>query len=159
MKLLQFVFILLISLHSSIGFSSDDITADGIVGVWLIETDEEATGKVEIYEQDGLYHGKIIWAKPSAETGEPPLDVKNKKDELKSRPLEGLEIMWDYKFNGVDSWEEGEFYAYKKGRTASPKLTLIDKDHLKIQVKILLFKKTFVWPRVQDTQSGNSSES
>ncbi len=128
---------------------AEDVKPDDIVGVWSVETDEEATEHIEIYQHDDLYFGKIIWAKSPQDSSGPALDVKNKKEELRSRPLVGLEIIRDYKFNGEDSWEDGEFYAYKKGRTASPKLTLIDEDHLKIQVKILLFKKTFVWPRVQ----------
>lgn len=144
--------LLVILLYLFVGIPSiqaEDVKPDDVIGVWSVETDEEATEHIEIYQRDGLYFGKIIWAKSPEDSSGPALDVKNKKEELRSRSLVGLEIIRDYKFNGEDSWEDGEFYAYKKGRTASPKLTLIDEDHLKIQVKILLFKKTFVWPRVQ----------
>jgi len=159
MKPLPFALLILLIFCSSSVFCNPEVPADSIVGVWLVETDEEATEKIEIYESDGLFHGRIVWARPSAETGEAALDIENKEQELRSRPLEGLEVLHDYKFDGVDSWEDGEFYAYKKGRTASPKLTLIDENHLKIQVKILFFSKTFVWPRVLADQPGNSSES
>ncbi len=147
-KLLLLVHLVCFLLAGSTSSHAGDIRPDDIVGVWLVQTDEEATEHIEIFQRDGLYFGKIIWAKSPDETSGPALDVKNKKDELKSRPLVGLEILKDYKFDGVDTWQDGDFYAYKKGKTASPKLTLIDADHLKIQVKILLFKKTFIWPRV-----------
>lgn len=125
------------------------IQADDIVGVWIVETEQKASEHIEIYQRDGLYFGKIVWAQSPDESTSPALDLKNKNEELRSRPLVGMEILWGYKFDGEDSWQDGEFYAYKKGKTASPKLTLVDADHLKIQVKILLFKKTFVWPRLQ----------
>ena len=134
------------------GFSSSQagvVHSDDIIGVWMVETDEEATEHIEIYERDGLYFGKIVWAKSPEGTTNPALDLKNKKEDLRSRPLVGLEIIRDYRFDGEDSWQDGQFYAYKKGKTASPKLTLVDSDHLKIQVKILLIKKTFVWPRLK----------
>ncbi len=125
-----------------------DVKPDDIVGVWLIEDDGEAVEKVEIYRSEGLYRGKIVWLKSQEGTDIPVTDKKNKSEDLRDRPLLGLEVMRGYAFDGEATWRSGKFYAHRKGRTVSPKLTLIDENHLKIQVKILFVKKSFVWERV-----------
>ena len=124
------------------------VKPDDIVGVWLIEEDGEAVEKVEIHACEGTYRGKIVWLKSQETTGLPITDEKNKSEEKRSRPLLGLEVMHGYEFDGKDTWRGGKFYAHRKGKTVSPKLTLIDENHLKIQVKILFVKKSFVWKRV-----------
>ena len=121
---------------------------DDILGIWLIEEDGEPIEKIEISKCGDMYCGKIIWIKQMDTTGNPIVDKKNKKKELRNRPLLGLDVLKNYKFDGKDTWQDGEFYAHRKGKTVSPKLTLIDKQHLRIQVKILFVKKSFVWKRV-----------
>ena len=124
------------------------VSPDDILGTWLITEDDEAVEKVEITKCGDFYCGKIVWLKAQDESDTPVTDLKNKADDLKDRPLVGLEVLQSYQFDGEDTWRDGKFYAYRKGKTVSPKLTLIDKDHLKIQVKILFVKKSFVWERV-----------
>ena len=121
---------------------------DDIVGVWLIEEDGEAVEKVEIYECEGMYCGKIVWLKAQEGADSPATDEKNKSAELRDRPLLGLNVLHGYEFDGENAWHNGKFYAYRKGKTVSPKLTLITENQLKIQVKILFIKKSFVWTRV-----------
>jgi len=131
--------------------SAGETQPDDIIGVWLIEEDGEPVENIEIYKYDDMYFGKIIWLKQSDTTDNPAVDKKdknNKNKELRNRPLLGLEVLMDYNFDGEDTWKGGEFYAHRKGRTVSPKLTLIDEHHLKIQVKILFVKKSFIWKRV-----------
>ncbi len=133
---------------TSFSFASDlKPQSDDIVGVWLIEEDNELVEKIEIYKCGDLYCGKIVWLKQSDTTNTVAVDKKNKKKELRDRPLLGLEVLKGYSFNGKDRWQDGKFYAHRKGRTVSPKLTLIDANQLKIQVKILFVKKSFVWNR------------
>ena len=123
------------------------INPDQITGIWLIEEDGETVEKIEIYKRDGLYFGTIIWIRPSDSTGDPAVDKKNKTKELRNRPLLGLEVMKGFAFDGKETWRDGKVYAHRKGKTVSPKLTLVDEDHLKIQVKLLFVKKSFVWQR------------
>ena len=63
--------------------------ADDIIGVWL---NEEATGKVEIYKENGKYFGKIVWLLETTDkvTGKPRTDVENPDPKLKPAPLLGL---------------------------------------------------------------------
>jgi len=128
--------------------SANETKPDDIIGVWLIEENDEPVEKIEIYKYDDMYFGKIIWIKQSDTTDNPVVDKKNKKKELRNRPLLGLEVLKGFSFDGEGTWQGGEFYAHRKGRTVSPKLTLIDEHHLKIQVKILFVKKSFVWKLV-----------
>ncbi len=136
---------LLFVISSSI---AEAVESDDIVGVWLIERDDEAAEKIGIYPCDGGYCGKIIWLKSSADQPEPPLDINNKDESLRCRPLLDLEIITDYQFDGEDSWHDGNFYSHRRGKSASPEFSLLDANHLQVKVTILLFKKTFVWPRV-----------
>ena len=128
-----------------------ETTESDIVGIWLIEEDGQPVEKVEVYECGDGYCGRIVWLSSSSADEGPALDDKNKDEDLRSRPLLGIEVMKDFRFDGKDTWRDGKFYAHRKGKTVSPKLTLIDPDHLKIQVKILFVKKSFVWRRVTDT--------
>lgn len=132
--------------------SSQKVQADDIVGTWIIEEDGEPTEKIEIYKCDSLYCGKIVWLNNPDSSEGPALDKKNKNRELRDRPLIELEIMRNFRFNGKNRWDDGALYAHRKGRTVSPKLTLIDKNHLKIEVKILFLKKSFVWKRLLQGQ-------
>ncbi len=130
-----------------------EISADDILGTWVVEEDGEDVEKIEIYKSGEKYFGKIVWLKEEETTGENVLDKKNKNKALRNRPLLGLEVLKGYIFDGKDSWHDGEFYAYRKGRTVSPKLTLLDSLNLRIQVKILFVKKSFIWKRVVSAEN------
>jgi len=148
----KFSFAITLLLGMVLGLSSsiaEETNPDGIIGVWIIEREDDPSEKIEIYSRDGLYYGKIIWIEPNGSIDEPHLDIKNKDEELRNRPLLGLEIMKNFKFDGDKTWKDGKFYAHTRGKTVSPKLSLVDKDHLKIQVKILFVKKSFVWERAE----------
>ncbi len=133
--------------HFSVA-AANQVMPDDIVGIWLIEEDGKAVEKVEIYQSEDKYCGKIVWLKSQDETDDPVTDKKNKSEDLRNRPLLNLVVFHDYEFDGESSWVGGKFYAHRKGKTVSPKLTLIDANQLKIQVKILFLKKSFVWKRV-----------
>ena len=76
--------------------SADEVKPDDIVGIWLIEEDGEAVEKVEIYRCEEKYCGKIVWLKAQDATDIPVTDEKNKSEDLKNRPLLGLEVMRDF---------------------------------------------------------------
>lgn len=130
------------------GVYAQKAQADDIVGTWLIEEEGNPAEKIEVYKCDSLYCGKIIWINNSDSSHTTALDKKNKNEELRNRPLLGLEILKGYKFDGQDCWKDGSLYAHRKGKTVSPKLTLVDENHLKIEIKLLFLKKTFIWKRL-----------
>ncbi len=149
MKKIKLTTLLLLTLLFSFSIlNATDVKPDDIIGTWLIEEDDKPIEKIEIYKTNDLFFGKIVWMYQEDSTASPLLDIKNGKKELKNRQLLGLEILKNYKFDGKKTWKDGKLYAHRKGRTVSPKLTLIDYNHLKVQVKILFIKKTFTWTRV-----------
>lgn len=118
--------------------------ADAILGTWLMP-DNEAT--VEIFKCGEKYCGKIIELAAPLEDGKPKTDKKNPDKELQSRPLIGLQILTDFKHDGKSEWKDGKLYGHKKGKMLSAKLTLEEKDILKVRVSLGMMKKTMAWTR------------
>ncbi len=94
--------------------------ADDVVGVWLTDGGKS---KVEIYKKGDEYFGKIIWLREPNENGKPKVDKNNPDDDLKSRPLVGMELLSDFEFDD-DEWEDGEIYDPESGKTYSCEMTL-----------------------------------
>ena len=129
---------------------SADSAANRIVGQWLIEEDGEAMEVIEIYPCGEEFCGKIVWTANSEGSEQAARDVNNPEEELRDRPLLGLEVLTGYSYQGDGSWREGELYVHRKGKTLSPKFTLVSQDTLKAQVKFLFISKSFDWVRVSD---------
>ncbi|MEM8899990.1 MAG: DUF2147 domain-containing protein, partial [Bacteroidota bacterium] len=74
MKNRKSLIIVLLSLFSFQLLSAQN-EADAILGTWLSDTKE---AKVEIYQESGVYMGKIVWLKdPNTPKGDPKTDKKN----------------------------------------------------------------------------------
>jgi len=141
---------LLVGFYAASAFSQ--VKADNIVGVWLNE-DEDA--HVEIENIDGVYFGKIVWLKEPVDekTGQPKLDKENPDDELKKRPVMGMELLSDFRFDGKKEWKDGTIYDPKSGKTYSCYMVFTDnsKDRLKVRgfIGISLIGRTTYWTRVE----------
>lgn len=145
-----------ISLILAGGFSvslSAQVQADDILGVWLNE-DEDAHIKIE--NRNGKYFGNIVWLKDpiDEETGKPKLDDENPDPELQKRPVMGLELLSDFKFDDKDEWEDGDIYDPKSGKTYSCYMEFTDdtKNRLKVRgfIGVSLLGRTTYWTRVQE---------
>jgi len=68
--------------------------ADKSLGVWL---SEHKTGKIDVYEPDDKYFGKVIWGKtmyePNATTSRK--DVKNKDEKLRASNFKDMAMLYD----------------------------------------------------------------
>ncbi|WP_342645675.1 DUF2147 domain-containing protein [Mucilaginibacter sp. CSA2-8R] len=124
-------------------------TADAIVGKWINPSGE---GQIQIYKKGNLYFGKLAWIKEPDDkaTGKPKTDVNNPDKSLQSRPILGLELLKNFKFDGDDVYEGGTIYDPKSGKTYSCKMTLND-NKLKIRgfIGISLLGRSEVWTRVK----------
>ncbi len=60
--------------------------------------------------------------------------------------------MTGFKYLGEGLWDGGKFYEAKKGKTVEPKLRLIDKNHLNIDISILIFSLSIELKRVDATK-------
>jgi uncharacterized protein (DUF2147 family) len=110
------------------------INPDDIVGVWK---DGQGKGQVQIYKHNGKYYGKIIWLKnPKDVNGKPKVDRKNPDVTLRNKPVMGLVMLKDFKY------DDEEYKAYMK---------LKDRNTLAVRgyIGISLLGKTDTWIRVR----------
>jgi uncharacterized protein (DUF2147 family) len=87
---------------------------------------------------------------PNNEDGKAKTDARNPENNLKSRPIWGLEILKGFKYDdGI--WEDGTIYDPKSGKTYSCKLTLSGNDKLNVRgyMGISIIGRTDVWSRVK----------
>jgi len=137
---------------------SAEIPADAVVGVWATEPDPvDGNAHVEVYEQDGRYHGRLVWLeKPRYNpddpmAGEIKVDRENPEPALRDRPLEGLVIMEGFRYDGDGVWKKGEIYDPDNGKTYKCTMKLED-GVLKVRgfIGFSLLGRTTEWTRVRD---------
>jgi len=121
-KLSLFVVLLLLSTLSF----AQDITQ----GTWY---NQEKSGKIQFFKQGDKYFGKIVWLKEPNEAGKPRIDKQNPDEKLRTRPLIGLVNLKNFKQEDKDSWEDGEVYDPKNGKTYSCKMTLTSPTTLDVR--------------------------
>jgi uncharacterized protein (DUF2147 family) len=111
-----FLMILLLTMWSGMTAFAQTHKADDIVGTWL---NQEATGKITLYKENGKYYGKLVWLREPNDkvTGLPRTDIENPDEKLKARPLIGLVNMKDFSFDGKEEWSGGTIYDPKNGKT------------------------------------------
>lgn len=108
--------ILLLTVWSGITASAQTHKADDILGTWL---NQEATGKITLYKENGKYFGKLVWLREPNDkiTGLARTDKENPEEKLKATPLIGLINMKNFTFDGKDEWSGGTIYDPKNGKT------------------------------------------
>jgi uncharacterized protein (DUF2147 family) len=118
MKKITTTFFILFAITLLQGFTASAQTykADDIVGTWL---NQEATGKITLYKENGKYFGKLVWLREPNDkvTGKPRTDVENPDEKLKSTPLIGMVNMKNFTFDGKEEWSGGTIYDPKNGKT------------------------------------------
>ncbi|TDQ75957.1 uncharacterized protein DUF2147 [Sphingobacterium yanglingense] len=115
---------------------------DPIVGTWLNPSGE---GKVEIYESNGKFFGKLYLVKDKSKK-----DAQNPDEKLRSRALNGVVILNNFTKKGT-SYEGGEIYDPKSGKTYSCKMKLKGNDALDIRgfIGISMFGRSETWTRTK----------
>ncbi|PLK43668.1 DUF2147 domain-containing protein [Emticicia sp. TH156] len=123
MKKLSLIFTLLFI--SKLAFAQD-ITQ----GTWY---NDEKSGKIQFFKQGDKIFGKIVWLQEPTENGKPRTDKQNPDEKLRSRPIIGLVNLKNFKQTGKGTWEDGEVYDPKNGKTYSCKLTLASPTRLDVR--------------------------
>ena len=128
--------------------------ADGIIGIWVSENGD---AKIKILKSGESYEGSIIWLKepnytvdaPGEKAGTPKHDNNNPDESLRDRPIIGLKILWDIKYEGENEWGDGEIYDPENGSTYSCMMSLESITTLNIRgyVGFSLFGRTTQWTR------------
>ncbi len=115
---------------------------DPIIGKWQNPSGE---GRIEIYKKNDKFFGKLYWVKDASKK-----DVKNPDPKLRSRNIQGLEILTDFSKESK-TYVDGQIYDPKSGKTYSCKMTLKGDDQLDIRgyIGISLIGRTETWKRVK----------
>lgn len=122
---------------------------DSVLGFWQ---SEHGSVRVHIYKNGGTYDGKLVWLKEENNSaGKPKIDLNNPSDQLKSKPIKGLEVLKDFKYSKDGVWEEGTVYDPRSGKTYDCKLSMVSSDKLEVRAfyGISLIGKTQSWSRVK----------
>lgn len=141
-------YISLLLLFTAISFSAFSQTSDAILGQWINASGE---AHIEISKKGDKYFGKIVWLKaPKDEKGNPKLDINNPAENLRSRPILGLELLKDFVFDDK-KWTDGKIYDPKSGKTYSCNLSLKGNDQLNVRgyIGISLIGRSETWKRVK----------
>ncbi|CAI8351190.1 MAG: Uncharacterised protein [Cryomorphaceae bacterium] len=88
-----------------------------ITGQWF---NQEKTSKLEVYEQDGRYFGKIIWLErtTNSDGSSPRTDEFHPNAEQRTTPLMDMVILKDLTWNEKDQqWQNGIIYDPEVGKT------------------------------------------
>jgi len=122
---------------------------DFILGVWF---NEEKDSKIEVYEENGKYYGKVIWIKndQNDDGTKPKLDKKNPDTELQKRRIVGTLILKDLVWDADDDeWDDGEIYDPKSGKTYSCYGEVESKNELFLKgyIGFSLIGKSTIWSR------------
>lgn len=117
---------------------------DPIERLWL---SQEKNAKINIYKgQDGKFYGKIAWIREPLENGQPKMDKNNPNKDLRQQPLMGLVLLKGFKKAHGTTYEDGEIYDPKNGKTYSCKMTMKGNTlDVRGYMGISLIGRTSVW--------------
>lgn len=119
--------------------------SDRIIGVWLTSNKE---AKIEIYQKESHYFGKMIWLTPDVdEKGKPLTDTENPDPAKRNRKLEGLEIISGLAY--ADGKWKGTIYDPESGKTYKSQIKLVNENTLELTgyVGLPMFGITETWKR------------
>jgi len=122
---------------------------DPIIGKWQ---NPSAEGRVEIYKKGDQYFGKLYWMKaPNDAKGIPKKDAKNPDKKLQSRELQGVELLTNFTKKSGGTYEGGQIYDPKSGKTYSCKMSLKGEDKLDIRgfLGLSILGRTETWTRIK----------
>jgi uncharacterized protein (DUF2147 family) len=141
-------FFSLVILSTLLSFSGFSQGANAIIGKWVNSTGE---AHIEIFKKNNQYAGKIIWLKnPKDEKGNIKTDAQNPNENLKSKPIIGLQILNGFVYD-EDKWTDGKIYDPKSGKTYSCNITLKSNGDLNLRgyIGVSLLGRTDVWKRIK----------
>jgi uncharacterized protein (DUF2147 family) len=120
---------------------------DKIEGLWY---NQEKSAKIEIYKAvDGKFWGKIVWLAEPNKNGKPKVDENNPKEKFRSWPIINMPILCHFVKKNDNTYDNGEIYDPKNGKTYSSTITYRSANELGIRgyVGISLIGRTTTWTR------------
>ena len=124
------------------------LLAEDVVGKWKLS---DGSAIVEVYQNGGVYNGKIVWLKnPTQADGTPTVDKNNPNEQLRSRQLIGLNMLSNLKA-GDGEYSGGSIYDPGNGKTYNCSMK-VEGDVLKVRGSLDkrgLLGRTMDWFRVK----------
>jgi uncharacterized protein (DUF2147 family) len=117
-----------------------------IEGRWL---SGDGDGWIEITLEGNSLVGRIAGSPNDQPGDEPRYDDLNPDPKLRGRPLMGLTIMSDFRYDTDGRWVDGRIYDPNSGNTYKGTIRQVDANTLKLRgyVGISLFGRTETWTR------------
>ena len=122
--------------------------ANQLVGVW---ESEEKNLRMEMFEEDGGFAGKMIWFQCSSELiMTSSRDTENPDEKLTSRPLLGLKLVEKLTYQGNNMWGSGKIYDPNSGNTWDARIQLTSPNTVIVRGywKFKWFGKSMVFNRL-----------
>ena len=138
------------------GHTQEEVSdQDRITGTWITA---EGKAHVTITKCGEGYCGSITWLKEPEKNGKPVLDDKNPDEQLRSRPVLGMQFMRGFLYDGEGEWTGGRVYDAESGDEYRGKLRLVDQDTMELRgyIMIPLFGRTETWKRLMPETPGLS---
>ena len=118
--------------------------ADPAEGEWF---NQNASGKIRIGpcpSQAGKLCGAISWLRPPNDKA---LDANNPDPKLKTRPIQGMPMLWGFKSAGPGKWTGGKIYDPNSGKTYDSKISVNPNGTLKVEGCISVICQAQTWKR------------
>lgn len=121
---------------------------DAVLGTWK---NGSGKGHIQVYKQGDKYYGKIMWLRDATgDDGKPKVDRRNPDPAKQSKPLIGLVMMRDFKYNDGE-WTDGYIYNPSDGKEYKAYMKMQNNNTLSVRgyVGISWIGKTDTWTRVK----------
>jgi uncharacterized protein (DUF2147 family) len=118
--------------------------ADAAEGEWFNQTGSAKIRIAPCAGQAGKLCGTISWLRPPNEKAK---DANNPDPQLKTRPLQGMQMLWGFKSSGPGKWTGGKIYDPNSGKTYDSKVSVNANGTLKIEGCILMVCQGQTWRR------------
>lgn len=138
---------LLLVFFAATSFNSDH-AANRLLGVWEFE---EKNLRIEMFEEDGHFVGKMIWFLSSSDSVMNSYrDTENPEPKLTTRPLVGLKLVEKLSYQGHDTWGSGKIYDPNSGYTWDAQIHLTAPNTVVVRGywKFKWFGKSMVFNRL-----------
>lgn len=139
---------------------ADDVEiakASDIAGDWLVNSGDAV---IRFYEQQGSYHGKVVWAGRESEEwwfGLAPVTIpwndKKSARKLKHAPTLGVDVLTGLRFDGVGKWLDGRIFNVLNGKIYQCQVSLEDDGRLKLRgfIGLPVIGGNVYWTRLEDS--------
>lgn len=129
-----------------------------VLGTWLTAESDEGRAHVKIEKVGNRYRGRIVWLEEPVYppddrlAGYDKIDRENPDPNLRTRPVEGLEILSGFTWDAEGrEWTGGTIYDPENGKTYKAKMWITEDGDLALRgyVGFSFIGRTEIWSRVR----------